>query len=64
MSRADNRFNRAVATLEKVRALRRMTEANKRPRMLREHERNALPAHHGDGAMQPADTREIVAVPA
>ena len=59
VSRADNRFNRAVATLEKVRALRRMTEANKRPRMLREHERQALPPHRGDGFFQPTDARVL-----
>ena len=59
VDRAQNRFTKATETLEKIRALRRMTAANERPRALREHERQALPAHRGDGFFQPTDAREL-----
>lgn len=59
VDRAQNRFTKATETLEKIRALRRMTAANERPRALREHDRQALPAHRGDGFFQPTDAREL-----
>ncbi len=60
VDRAQNRFTKATETLDKIRALRRMTAANERPRALREHERQALPAHRGDGAMPTIQEAELV----
>ena len=47
VTRAANRFHRAVESLEKIRTLRRVTGIRKRPRMLAEH--SSLSSFFGDG---------------
>ena len=60
VDRGQNGFTKATQALEKIRALRRMTEYEKHPRMLREEEkRRALAPHRADGLVQPTDAREI-----
>ena len=62
VARASGRFHRAVESLEKVRALRRMTEYRARPRMLVEAEREALPRHPVYGAKRPVEDAEFAVV--
>lgn len=58
VTRASNRFARATESLEKIRALRRMTEYRARPRMLVKDERETVPLLRGDGASQLVELRD------
>ena len=45
-----------------MRAHRRMTEYRARPRMIVKAEREALPRHHEDEALQPVEDAEFAVV--